>query len=212
MKKLRWGALAGLALLGWSSGWAHAGGWSVGVRVGVPGYYGPGWYGYSPYYYRPYPVVVAPPPVYYTPAPVVVQAAPAVVPQPAPAVVPQPATAPPAYEAPAPRPLAVQPAAREVRTESADGYLQLLRSSDDNVRLDSVTQLGRLQDQRAIDPLAATLAGDASPAVREAAARALALIGSPRALLALRQAAQNDRDRDVRHSAQFAIDVIQAKR
>jgi HEAT repeat protein len=92
-----------------------------------------------------------------------------------------------------------------------DRYLQQLRSPEENVRLDGVTQLGRLQDQRAVDPLAATLAGDGSPVVREAAARSLALIASPRAIPALRQAAQNDRDHDVRHSAQFALDVVQTK-
>ena len=38
--------------------------------------------------------------------------------------------------------------------------------------------------------------------------RALGLIGSPRALNPLIRAAQEDNDRDVRHSAQFAIEVI----
>jgi HEAT repeat protein len=45
--------------------------------------------------------------------------------------------------------------------------------------------------------------------VREAAARALGLIGSARALPALQHAAQADNDRDVRNSARFAVDVIQ---
>ena len=61
-------------------------------------------------------------------------------------------------------------------------YLQQLRNPDERVRADSVLQLGRLKVISSVDPLAATLAGDRSPLVREAAARALALIGSPKAL------------------------------
>jgi HEAT repeat protein len=91
-------------------------------------------------------------------------------------------------------------------------HLQLLADPDERTRADSVMQLGRMKAARAVDPLAATLAGDRSPLVREAAARALGLIGSPKALPALQHAALADNDRDVRHSAQFAIDVIQAGR
>jgi HEAT repeat protein len=69
-------------------------------------------------------------------------------------------------------------------------------------------QLGQLRATTAVQPLTATLAGDQSPVVREAAARALALIGSAQALTALQHAAQADPDRDVRHSAQFAVDII----
>ncbi|HEX5270930.1 MAG TPA: HEAT repeat domain-containing protein, partial [Gemmataceae bacterium] len=65
---------------------------------------------------------------------------------------------------------------------------------------------------RAVDALTTTLAGDGSAEVREAAARALGLIGSPRALAALQRAAQGDADRDVRNSARFAADVIQTNR
>jgi HEAT repeat protein len=72
-------------------------------------------------------------------------------------------------------------------------------------------QLGRLRAAEAIDPLAATLAGDSNPRVREAAARALGLIGSQKALPALQQAAQTDSDPTVRHSAEFSIDVIHAR-
>jgi HEAT repeat protein len=74
-----------------------------------------------------------------------------------------------------------------------------------------VLQLGRSKDPRAVDPLAATLAGDRSAMVREAAARALGLIGSPAALPALQNAAQVDSDHDVRRSAQFAVEVIQSR-
>jgi len=89
-------------------------------------------------------------------------------------------------------------------------YLQQLRDPDERVRADSVLQLGRLRAVSAVDPVAATLAGDRSPMVREAAARSLALMGSPKALPALQHAALSDSDRDVRHSAQFAVDVIQS--
>jgi HEAT repeat protein len=89
--------------------------------------------------------------------------------------------------------------------------LQRLRDRDERVRADAAVQLGRLRAERAVDPLAATLAGDSSPVVREAAARGLGLIGSVKGLAALRRAAQVDGDRDVRHSAMFAVDVIQAR-
>lgn len=72
--------------------------------------------------------------------------------------------------------------------------------------------LGRIRATQAVEPLTATLAGDRSPAVREAAARALGLIGSPKGLTALKRAVVADNDRDVRHSCQFAIDVIQTGR
>ena len=72
--------------------------------------------------------------------------------------------------------------------------------------------LGRSRSEGAIEPLAATLAGDQSPIVRDAAARALGIIGSPRSLSPLLRAAQADNDRDVRHSAQFAVEIIQNQR
>jgi HEAT repeat protein len=99
-----------------------------------------------------------------------------------------------------------------VSQADADRLLQQLTNADERVRADCVMQLGRLKVVKAVDPLAATLAGDRSPTVREAAARALGLIGSPKALTALQNAALADGDRDVRHSAQFAMDVIQVGR
>lgn len=92
-----------------------------------------------------------------------------------------------------------------------DGYLRSLRDPDEHVRLDCVTQLGRMKSLRAVDPLAATLAGDSSAAVREAAAKALGLIGAPGALPALSRAATADADRDVRHTAKFAAEIIQSR-
>jgi HEAT repeat protein len=54
------------------------------------------------------------------------------------------------------------------------------------------------------------LQADGDPAVRESAARGLGLIADPAALTALEHAAQSDGDRDVRHSAAFAAEVIRA--
>ena len=79
------------------------------------------------------------------------------------------------------------------------------------MRLDAVTQLGRMRAMRAIDPLAATLAGDQSPGVREAAAHSLGLIASPKALPALNRAIQNDPDRAVHKAAEFAVEIIQSR-
>jgi HEAT repeat protein len=89
-----------------------------------------------------------------------------------------------------------------------DRNLQRLADANEQVRMDAVMALGRLKAERAVDPVAATLSGDRSPAVREAAARALGLIGSPKGLTALKYAAQADNDKEVRHSAQFAVEVI----
>ncbi|HXG11712.1 MAG TPA: HEAT repeat domain-containing protein [Gemmataceae bacterium] len=189
--------LAALALLG-TAGPALAGGfWSFGVRIGVPVYPGP-CCGYGFHCWRPYAVYVQPAPVIIQPAPVV-QEVPVVQ---------------PVYRAAAPAPTVTPPPPAAVPNERQSDIqqnLQRLSDPDERVRAEAALQLGRLRAQRAVDPLAATLAGDASPAVREAAARGLGLIGSPRALPALRRAAQADSDRDVRHSAMFAIDVIQAR-
>jgi hypothetical protein len=188
-------ALTAIAFLACGLATARAGHgfWSVGINLGYPGYY------YRPYpcygyYYRPYPVYVAP-------APVIVESA-------------------PVYQLPAPTPVYARPVPLTTTTASQGDsvqqqeigrHLEMLRSSDERARADSVMQLGRLRAPQAIDPLAATLAGDPSPTVRESAARALGLIGSPQALPALQRAAQMDADREVRHSAQFALEVIQTK-
>jgi hypothetical protein len=182
-------ALLALVCLPWA---AQAGGWSVGVRLGFPVYYHPyPYYGY--YYYRPYPV-------YVTPAPVVVQPVPAA----------EPVYAPPTA-IPAPASVSVAtPAAAESGAVTIDESFRQLSSADEHARAGAMVQLGRMKVQRAIEPISQALAGDRSPAVREAAARALGLIGSPAALPALQRAAQADEDREVRHSAQFAAEVIRA--
>jgi hypothetical protein len=188
-------AFAGLALAGART--ELQAGWGIGVRVGGPVYYGP----WAPYYYPYYPYGA----VYAAPPPVVVESAPVLVPPPASA----PGTLPPA-----PVPVSgVQPVSQVQAAPPVDinYYLQQLRNPDERGRADTVLQLGRLKAVSCVDPIAATLAGDRSPVVREAAARALALIGSPKALPALQRAAQVDPDRDVRHSAQFAVEVVQSR-
>jgi hypothetical protein len=204
--------LIAIGLLGVGLSTAEAGGWAIGVRIGVPVYCGPrfcgGYYYYGGYPYYPYPVV-APAPIYVQPAPVAVV-------QPAPVTVVQPAQPAPAQPAPAAatRQYEAAPAPSEVHSTdnrpATDAQLRQLADPSETVRAEAALQLGRSGAQRAIDPLAATLAGDHSPQVREAAARALGLIGSVKGLTALKSAAQSDSDRDVRKSAQFSIEVIQA--
>jgi HEAT repeat protein len=123
----------------------------------------------------------------------------------APTPVAPPATSPPAPTYAAPATYAAP------QQDGAERHLQLLASPDERVRADAALELGRMRATRAIDRLAAALAGDRSPAVRDAAARALGLIGDRRALPALQHAAQADGDRDVRRSAQFAVEVITAQ-
>jgi hypothetical protein len=186
-------------------------GWAVGVRVGVPAYYGP----WGPYYYPYYPyraVYVAPPPVVVESAPVAVPAAPAPL---APSTVIPSASGVQTVSQGSPTtlpPTVAYSQAPEVPHTDIHRYLHQLRDPDERVRADTVLQLGRLKALSTVDPLAATLAGDRSPMVREAAARALGLLGSPKALPALQHAALADPDRDVRHSAQFAIEIVQAGR
>jgi hypothetical protein len=152
---------------------------------------------YYPYYYPYQAVYVQPAPVVVQPAPLAQQAAP--VGQP----IDQATTTPP---------VTMQTPVQIAPESDISRHLQLLADPDERTRADSVMQLGRMKAVRAVDALAATLAGDRSSVVREAAARALGLIGSPKALPALQHAALADNDRDVRHSAQFAMDVIQVGR
>jgi hypothetical protein len=187
--------LAGVALLALPVANARAG-VGVGVSIGFPVYYRP--YCYAPYYYyRPVvPVYVAPPPVVVQPVPVV-EAVPL---PPAPAVQSTQLT---------PAPQTVQPASRvEPRVDEIDRLTQHLSNPDDKVRADVAIQLGRLRARRASEPLERVLASDRNPEVRDAAARALGLIGLPASLPALEHAAQADADGTVRSSARFAVDVI----
>jgi HEAT repeats len=191
--------LAGTVYFGEDRARAGGVGWSIGINLGYPGYYRP-WYGCANWYYPPPLVVAVPPPVYVAPPVSVVQ--------------PVYPAAPPAAAQPAPQPSADLPPPRpleESQLPNADRYIRDLTNPDERLRLEAALQLGRSRSVRAVDPLAATLAGDASSGVREAAAKALALIGSPTAMPALRRAAQQDSSHDVRRTAQFAIEIIQAK-
>ena len=85
-----------------------------------------------------------------------------------------------------------------------------LNDPDPNMRIQAITQLGRLRSPRAVDPLIRVLNADRVPAVRDAAAKSLGMIGSPGGLAALQRTAQADQDKDVRQSSQFATDIIRA--
>lgn len=192
-----------LAALPWSAAQAHVG-IGIGVNLGAPYYYGPYYNPYPYYYYNQYPVYAAPPTVVIQSAPVV-QTAPAV----------RPSYSSPAEAVPAPTPLpsgitpqSVQPAS--LRQDAVREQMQLLNQADDRVRAEAAVELGRMKATRAVQPLMQTLAGDRSASVREAAARALGLIADTATLPALQHAAQADDDPNVRHSAQFAAEVIRS--
>lgn len=188
--------------------------WSIGVNVGAPRVVvAPRPFCHSYPSYQPYHYHYHPRPIYYEPAPIIVRPAPVIY-QAAPVYVPAPAAFAPAPVAPAPNPIRTTSGSSAVPETPAniDAHLHLLRNPDEKVRADAALELGRSRADRAVDPLAATLAGDKSPSVRDAAARALGLLGSPRALTALTYAAAADSDRDVRRSAQFSVEVIRSRR
>jgi hypothetical protein len=197
-----------LVVLGaWST--AEAG---VVVGVGVGPYYRP-YYGYRHYYgygyYRPYPVVVGVGvgPVVVGESPVVVQPPPVYATNPPLVNVPNPAPAAPAV-APAAAPAA--PVARAAAPDEFEQLLQQFNSPNERVRAEAAMTAGRNKVVKAVAPLTQMLARDDSPKVREAAARGLGLIADRGSLNALQTAAQSDDDREVRHSAQFAAEVIRA--
>jgi hypothetical protein len=168
-----------------------------GIRIGPGFYYGPGpyYYGYGYPYYVPGPIV------YETAPPIVVrQAVPVIEGVPAPA-----APSPP----PPPLPPNVVPTQNVAPTATRlDSLISQLSDPGETVRRDAAMDLGRMKAQKAVDPLIQILSKDASPIARDGAARALGLIASPRGLNALIYASQADNDRDVRHSAQFAVEII----
>jgi HEAT repeats len=187
-----------------------------GVRIGIglPLYVGP-----SPYYYG-YPYRYYYPPAYVVPAPQVVYqtAPPTVVALPAPglseaipaAPAPQ-ANAAPVTPSAAPLPFVtnVIPASNPASPQ-VDALVRQLTETSETARRDAALQLGRLKANSAVDALVNVLAKDSSPIARDGAARALGLIASPTSLKALIYAAQADDDREVRHSAQFAVEVIRS--
>ena len=192
MSYKRWLFLAGLVLLALPCGSVQAGPY-VGVYVGRPYYYRPYYGGY--YYYPPVvPLYVAPPPVVVQPGPIISTTP----------VLPgsSPYIQPPTTEQLQP------PRLQETRGDEIDRLLGQLSNPDERVRADVAIQLGRMKARRAEESLEQVLTADRSADVRDAAARALGLIGMPVSVPALQRAAQNDDDRGVRNSAQFAIDVI----
>ena len=190
-RQLVWGMVIGCCLASVQPAEAR---WGVAIGIGFPvPYYPRPWViAPAPYYY-PVPVYYSPVPVYQSPGPIFGQPGPVVV---------------------QPTPLAGQPAGGgnrdRTRPSSIDQNLDQLRSPQEATRREAALNLGRTRVDRAIDPLTATLAGDKSPQVRAAAAQALGLIGSSRSLTALIHASTADNDRDVRLSAQFAVEVIRA--
>jgi hypothetical protein len=204
MKRFQLYSLTSCLLLGLMQTFASAhpprSNFSFGLSVGAPYYHRP-YFGPAPWHYhyvRPYPIYVAPRPIIVEQVPVYVQ--PTVV-QPAPVV------SPPSVYRSTSSASSIEPASH-VSAASVEQQLQLLTHPDEKVRSEAVMELGRMKAERAVDPLAATLAGDRSAVVRESAARALGLIASPKGLPALTRAAQADSDRDVRRSAQFSVEVI----
>jgi hypothetical protein len=188
----------------------------VGVRFGGPCYrpcypyrvgVGVGFYFPGPYYYGP-PVYVAPAPVVVAPTAVVAQPVAAAAPAtPTSAASPEPPLAVPKDPSPLPPPTPL-PTAGEREVED---LIRQVNTGDDRARAEAAVQLGKLKASRGVGPLIRLLREDRSPAVREAAARGLGLIGETNALAALQNAAQADDDRDVRHSASFAADVIRSR-
>jgi len=162
-------------------GYGHYGhyGYGPGIYLGVGFYPGYGYYG-------DYPLAIAvPPPVAVVPAPVLVS--------------------PPAASQAPPLPLQ-ELDQREL--PAPDPGLKQLNDPSPSARVEAVMRLGRSRVQSAVPSLIQLLSRDSSAQVREAAARALGLIGSPQALSALQTAGLADDDPEVRHSAQFAIEVV----
>jgi HEAT repeats len=203
MKK--WSLLLGVAVAFAAFTPAQGQAWvRVGIGIGFPIYAGPY---YGPYYYpyyQPYPIYAAPAPVYVAPAPAVVQQPPPVYSQPVPTVRAQESHS-PSYEETAPQPKLVAGIPADFNRA-----IQQLSNQDERARSDAALELGRMKAQQAVDQLCTMLQSDHSPQVRETAARALGLIGNPRALAALQNSAMADGDREVRHSSQFSAEVIRA--
>ncbi len=176
------------------------------IRFGIgisPGFfYGPGpyYYGYPygyPYYYAPPPAVV----YETTPRVIVRQSPPPIV-----ETVPPPAPSTPTPPPPPPSVIPIQNSAPA--SPAVDALMAKLSDTNEMVRRDAAMDLGRMKEAKAVDALIQMMSKDASPIARDGATRALGLIAAPRSLNALIYAAQADNDRDVRHSAQFAVEII----
>jgi hypothetical protein len=179
-------------------------GWRVGIGIGIPfgpGYY-PGYYYPPPYYYYPPPppVVIAPPVQVVSPPATIIRSASPITPE-----VP--------YQAPAPTPAPelLPPPAGEDKQAAFAPSLEKLRDPNEQVRADTVMQLGRQRVAGAVDAITVTLKDDSSPVVREAAARALGLIGSRASIPALQRASLADTNAQVRSSARYAVEVVNSR-
>lgn len=178
-------------------------GWSVGVSFAAP--YHRHCYGPPPCYYRPYaPIYVRPAPVYVQPV-TVLEPVPAVYAAPAPVLAPAPA----ATIAPV-RPSVVARPVGGTREEDIERYQQQLQSPEARERIEAVMQLGRLRAPGSERTLVAALNNDRSPQVRDAAAKALGLVGASETLESLQRAASADEDAGVRNSAAYSAEVIRA--
>jgi HEAT repeat protein len=88
--------------------------------------------------------------------------------------------------------------------------MQRLHLPDDRDRAEAAVQLGRLRATSAVGHLTGLLSNDRSSRVREAAARALGLLGSQDGLPGLQRAALSDDDAEVRKSATNSAEFIRA--
>lgn len=86
---------------------------------------------------------------------------------------------------------------------------QMLTSSSSKTRLAAVTNLARLEDKRALKPLVTALS-DPSPQIRAMAADGLGSLRHKASVPALRAAATDDTDPDVRKRAKAAVIAVAA--
>ncbi|NBB94369.1 MAG: hypothetical protein GVY16_01330 [Planctomycetes bacterium] len=97
--------------------------------------------------------------------------------------------------------------ATALRDVPTDQRLQRLRHGDADQRIQAARALGNAGDQRAVEPLTATLRAS-DPAVRIAAARALGRLQAHQAVGALVATLQNDAEPHVRAAAALGLRMI----
>ncbi|MGD2136604.1 MAG: HEAT repeat domain-containing protein [Gemmatimonadales bacterium] len=123
------------------------------------------------------------------------------------------AVPPPSMAVDTPPPAAVQSAvvADQPRQDVQDDFATLvamLRMRDASMREHAAEALGRLGDQRAVEPLMNVVLNDADASVREHACTALGLLGDSRAVDVLSRAAQSDPSARVREHAASALSQL----
>ena len=79
---------------------------------------------------------------------------------------------------------------------------------ESNVRRAAAAALGRLQDLRAVEPLATALLTDEAAEVRQESAKALRRLGDTEAVSALIQSLREDEEEDVRAESATALGVL----